>query len=289
MPTYSNSFAREFAMNHQVTLVGKGHRGYQSMEEMPEKEIKQHDLFLDIDCGRGKDGKLHFQYNDSTCPIPSAVRLIDTHGYPSLHRRLAKNYQHVFFAVYRKRDLFSNLPSAHWCPNASDDVWFDYLQHTRQWTFPKMYFGFFGSKGGLDRANDLATICLSREYPVDIREIGQHNRARWPSTAIAMADCRVLFNRGQKHDGPNQRVLESMLMRRPLISDRDPEDGMALLFEEGTHFLGYSSLPELGLQVDWVLEEADIAANMATKAYHLVKEKHLIKHRVQQIEEICFA
>lgn len=289
MPSYADSMRRAvLAKEHEVTLVGKGHKGYQSMEEMPEKEIKQHDLFLDIDCGRGTDGKLHFQYQDSKCPIPNAVRFIDTHGYPSLHRRLAKNYQHTFFAVYRRRDLFASLPSAHWCPNASDQLWFDYLYHPRQWHLPKMYFGFFGSKGGLDRADDLVDICVRSEYPFDVREIGAHNRARWPSTAIAMANCRVLFNRGQKHDGPNQRVFESMLMNRCLISDRDKEDGMRLLFDEGTHFLGYETKAELGIQMQWALTEKDIAANMAQKAYELVKEKHQIRNRIDQILEVCF-
>lgn len=288
MPSYAGSIARELSKKHELTFVGEGHKGcYSKMEEMPEKEIKKHDLFLDIDCGRSRDGKLHFQYHDKKCPIPNAIRLIDTHGYPSLHRRIAKNYSHVFFAVYRRRDLFSNLPSAHWCPNSSDDVWFDYLHWPKQWNNPENYFGFFGSKGGLERADDLVSLCTSREYPFDVREIGAHNRSRWPGTAKAMANCKILYNRGQKHDGPNQRVIESMLMRRPLISDRDKEDGMSLLFEEGTHFLSYDSKAELGLHLDWALEEYDLASNMAKRAYILVKEKHLVKHRVQQIEEIC--
>lgn len=274
-------------LDHEVTAVGINQPGYQHINDMSEKELKSHDLLIDLDCGRGSDGRLHFQYHDRKCPIPSAVRFIDTHGYPSLHRRLAKNYQYVFFAVYRKRDLFSNHGNAYWCPNASDDVWFDYTLYLDHWNRPKIDFGFFGSKGGLDRADELKYLCDGRQYRFDVREVGRTNRQRWPYTQKAMANCKILFNRGQKHDGPNQRVIESMLMGRPLISDRDREDGMKLLFEEGTHFLGYESMAELAIQMDWCMTNESLAKSMGRRAYKLCKEKHLIKHRMEQILEVC--
>jgi spore maturation protein CgeB len=109
----------------------------------------------------------------------------------------------------------------------------------------------------------------------------------WPKTAEAMAFCKVLFNRGQKHDGPNQRVIESMLMDRPLISDRDARDGMKQLFEEGEHYLAYSSEAELANNLEWCLREPSLAGSMARRAYELAKEKHQVKHRIEQILEIC--
>ena len=291
IPTYSESFWRALIMKkHDVTRIGQGQSHAQHVNELTEKELKQYDLFIDLDCGRGTDGKLHFQFQDRKCPIPSAIRFIDSHGYPSLHRRTAKNYEHTFFAVWDRRDLFSTHQSAHWCPNASDDIWFDYTLSYEYWDRPKICVGFFGSKGGLDRADMLRDVCNSRSnYSYDIREIGKSWKVRWPRTAHAMANCKILFNYGQKHDGPNQRVIESMLMNRPLINNRDKRDGMDKLFEAGTHYLSYESKAELANQIAWCFnkETVPLAENMAQRAYNLVKEKHLVKHRVDQILEVC--
>lgn len=286
MHSYAESIDREIKkLGHEVLPVGLGH-DLKTIKEIP--NIKLYDLLLDIDCGRAaQDGKLHFQLTEGRAEIPSAVRWIDTHGNPSLHRRLSKHYDHVFFAVYRCRDLFSNHPSSHWLPNISDPVWFDYTNYLQYWNKPRFDFGFFGSKGGLDRAEDLITLCNSYDLLCDVREIGSHNRNRWPTTGEAMAACRVLFNRGQKHDGPNQRVMESMLMNRPLITDRDKIDGMKQLFEEGTHYLGYETYSELSIQMQWCLDNPDMAKHMAQRAYDLVKAKYTVEHRVKEMLEVC--
>jgi hypothetical protein len=289
LPTYNlSTYTALLDMGHEVTRIGEGQETYETIDQVPDKELRSHDLFIDLDCGRNKNGNLHFQLNDKRLSIPSAIRFIDTHGYPSLHRRLAKNYEYVFFAVWRRRDLFANHSSAHWCPNASDDLWFDFTKYTRQWSNPIHSFGFFGSKGGLNRADDLVALCDANDaFTCDVREIGRNNKRRWPRTAQVMAKCKVFYNRGQKHDGPNQRVIESMLMNRPLITDRDAEDGMNKLFKEGEHLVMYSSRAELDIQMKWVMSEYDVAKNMAQRAYNLVKEEHLVKHRVKQILEVC--
>ena len=282
--TYSNSTHQALLdLGHHVEPMGEGHL-YTGFEDMLDGTIRQADLFLDLDCGRNSKGVLSFQ--ESKPPIPSAVRYIDTHGYPSLHKRQAVNYDHVFFAVWDKRDCFAKHPSAHWCPNASDAKYFfkgiqDDTHNSRPFDV-----GFFGSKGGLDRADILKEVCVSNGMLSDIREIGK-NRNRWPDTAEAMAKCKVLFNHGQKHDGPNQRVIESMLINRPLVTDRDSRDGMSMLFEEGEHYLGYASKSELANQLQWCFREPSLAVSMAQRAYTLAYEKHQVKHRVQQILEVC--
>lgn len=288
MHSYAESMDRVLSEDHDILRVGIGHE-VTSIDQLEERLIGTYDLLLDVDCGRAKDGELHFQVTQEKKPtnIKTAVRFIDTHGHPSFHRRLAKHYDHVFFAVYARRDLFANHPSAHWLPNASDDRWFDYTLHLRLWSNPKNMFGFFGSKGGLDRADDLVALCTSHNFTFDVREVGAINRNRWPTTSEAMANCKFLYNRGQKHDGPNQRVIESMLMCRPLITDRDKTDGMSELFEEGTHYLGYESLAELSLQMHWCIENEELARSMAKRAYELAKSKHLIKHRIDQMLEVC--
>lgn len=273
-------------LGHRVIPVGAGHE-VNHLNNLDDIILRIADLFLDLDCGRDVKGKLSFYYNyddKHRLPCPTAVRFIDSHGQPTLHKRLAKCYDHVFFAVYARRDLFINHQSTHWCPNASDDRWFNYTFSKGK---PEFTAGFFGSKDGLSRGEILERVCKKRGLTYDIREVGRHNRQRWPGTAEAMANCQVLFNMGQKHDGPNQRVIESMLINRPLITDKDPTDGMDLLFKEHEHYLGYKTETELGVALDWVLSEPSLANSMAVRAYNEVISKHLVKHRVQQILEVC--
>ena len=273
---------------HTLLPVGEGHP-FKDIDELG-SVWKGWDLWLDIDNGRNSKGELRFQYADQTrkdkVKLPSAVRFVDTHGYPSLHHRAGKKYDHVLFAVWDKRDCFTGYKSAHWCPNASDERWFYPIKNT----FQKYSIGFFGTKGGIDRADELKEICSSRNVSFDVREVGRVGRQRWPETCKAMNNCKILFNRGQKHDGPNQRVIESMLTGRPLITDRDPRDGMSQLFKENEHFLSYSTKAELGIQLDWALGETSgdntLALDMAKRAMSLVKEKHLIQHRIEQLIEV---
>lgn len=288
IPSYSNSTHRALLdLGHTVTPVGEGHV-IESLDA-PEwglklKQVKDYDFFLDVDSGRNKKGNLAFQTTKP--PIPSAVRYIDTHGYPTLHKRSAQYYDHVFFAVWDKRDIFTNHPSTHWCPNASDS------HHFYKDILPDIHdsrpfdLGFFGSKGGIDRADVLKDMATRNTWRLDVREIGKRPE-RWEVTAKAMAQCKVLFNRGQKHDGPNQRVIESMLMERPLVTDRDKRDGMSKLFTEGEHYLGYGSDSELANQIQWCLREPSLAASMARNAYRLAYDKHQVKHRMEQILEVA--
>jgi len=287
--TYAKSFHYYLKQaGHTVLPVGEGHP-FSDIDVLGDV-WRSWDLWIDIDNGRNSKGDLRFQYVDQDrtdkVRLPSAIRFVDSHGYPSLHHRYAKKYDHVFFAVWDKRDLFAGHKSAHWCPNASDERFFK-----RDLALLHSYtVGFFGSRGGLDRTDELKKVCDARKWNYDIREVGRAGKHRWPETGRSMNQCKVLFNRGQKHDGPNQRVIESMLVGRPLITDRDPRDGMSKLFVENEHYLGFSTIAELGLQLEWLLSEGGgentLALDIANRANALVKEKHLIQHRVQQICEI---
>lgn len=283
--TYSNSTHRALLiLGHKVLPLGEGHQ-YKKFSDISKAVLSDSELFIDLECGRNDKGDLSFHCTEERAPIPSAVRFIDTHGHPSFHKRAAKNYDHVFFAVWDKRDIFTHHTSVHWCPNASDTAYFDQYVLPDQHESRPFDIGFFGSKGGIDRADILKPICLRHTWTADIREIGK-NGQRWPRTSEAMAQCKVLFNHGQKHDGPNQRVIESMLMNRPLISDRDPRDGMSKLFVEGDHYLGYNSESELANNIEWCLREPSLALSMARRAYISSVAKHQVKHRVDQILEV---
>lgn len=240
------------------------------------------DMLLELDNGRNKKDSLGFN-EYSTVKIPKAVWFIDSHGQPDLHSKLARGFTHVFYAVWSRRDLFASHPSAHWCPNATDAVWFP-----RAVGSPVQDFGFFGSKGGLSRAQPLLDVCSRRGWTADVRQINGPHKPKFPYTAVEMGKCANLFNHGQKHDGPNLRVMESMAVGRPLITDVDPKSGMDKLFVEGEHYLGYEAYTYKGLEekMEYAMAHPGWCLSMADKAYQLVLEKHQVKNRVEQMLEV---
>lgn len=285
LPTYSLSFYHALLdKEYEVTRIGSGWE-YEYVEDVP--KYKDYSLFIDLDCGRDHSGQLHFRYQNKKCPIPSVLRTIDEHGKPTVRKRIAQYYDHIAFAVWDRRDLFTKHPSAFWCPCASDDRWFDYKDHMKIWRNPKYTAGFFGSRHGLHRADMLKKVCHRREWKCDIREVGRQNKPRWPRTAEAMVNCKLLYNKSQKHD-VNQRIFESMLMRRPLLTDRDSRSGLDKLFTEYEHYFGYDTSTTLGNQMEYLLNKDNegIVSNLVKRAYKEVKEKHLVKHRVEQILEV---
>jgi len=264
---------------HEVTVVGEGH----DIPDLLAVDQYDYDLLLEIENGRNSKGELFFQQGKYKWEIPSAVWLIDSHGQPDTHQSISGDYNHVFFAVWNKRDLYTGHPSAHWSPCATDLKWFNGEDYEYDGVHD---FGFFGSKGGLPRADKMKEICVDHGWTYDIRQVSKPRKHKWPMWAVAMSHCRVLFNHGQKHDGP--RVAESMAMRRPLITDLDPLSGMEKVFINGEHFLGYEAYTHEGLEemMTWAKEHPKLAAVIASNGYEAVKECHQVSNRVDQILEV---
>lgn len=272
-------------LHSMVTALTK--RGHEvnvfPIRKEDEIDWKSYDYCFNIDSGRDKQGRGSFLA--AKCPIPSAVYFIDSHGQPSFHKRAAPNYDHVFFAVWSKRDLFTKHPSAHWCPNFTDFNHFD----GSKWLFaPEYDFGFFGSKGGLPRADTMIEICKEEDWSYNVKQVGVPWKHRWPQTQEEMMNCEILFNHGQKHDGPNLRVMESMAMGRPLITDVDSKDGMSKLFEDGVHYFGYDAYTYTGLQTAMRVAKSypAEAKRIANAAYLEVKENHQVGNRIEQMLEV---
>jgi len=272
-------------LGHEVVCVGEGH-GFETVDAL---DWRKWDAFIEIENGRDTKGKLFFQQPRYNVALPTAVWLIDSHGQSDLHAAVSKDYDHVFFAVWAKRDLYTDHPSAHWCPNSSDPRWFD-------WTLvkdiqPKYDFGFIGSKGGLDRAKTMVEICEKNGYTYTVKQVSKSHRHKWPHCAEAMAEARFLFNRGQKHDGPNQRVIESMLLNRPLLTDVDERDGMAKIFSQRVHYRDYKDEASLEESMKWMMDDRNThrVQKMAYDAYCEARIKHTVKHRMKQILEVLNA
>jgi hypothetical protein len=253
---------------------------------------REFDLILEIENGRNENGELRFEVaeHDFQGRPKTAILFVDSHGHPDLHAAVSRGYHHVFFAVWSRRDLFAGHPSAHWCPNATDLKWFGAERFAH--ITPEFDVGFFGSKKGLSRADDLVRICKANGWSYDVRQVASNrNPNRWPATGEAMARCRVLFNRGQKHDGPNQRVMESMAVGRPLLTDVDERDGMvrAFLREDIPHYYSYNDSVDLEAALRALLRDERLRRIVGAAGQYEVEAKHLIKHRAQQILEVIGA
>ena len=282
--TYARSMVR--------VLRERGHEVIESPKSPPiaRAVYKEVDFLLDIDCGRDDKGQLRWHGEQSKPDCPSAVYLIDSHGYPEMHQKLARKYDHVFFAVWDKRDLFASHKSAHWCPNFTDAKWFD--RELFEGSRLHYDFGFFGSKGGLDRANPMKEVAERYGWKVRIDQIRRPEKHRWPHTGQAMYECNYLFNHGQKHDGPNLRVMESMLVGRTLINNSDNRDGMSKLFEPYVHYVPFGEFKDGVYNCDNLKDAMLFCRNnpvsaklIANHAYNEVKAKHLVGNRIDQILE----
>jgi hypothetical protein len=284
-----------YALSMVRVLREKGHEVLAVPKDPVKSDnvFKDADFLLDIECGRDKEGRLRWQGERKKIPIPSAIYLIDSHGHPTPHKRISKYYDHVFFAVWDKRDLFAKHPSAHWCPNFTDTKWFDkggvtYMDVGKSVeVLEPRHFGFFGSRGGLNRTVQLKEICERRGWTCIVKQIGDSGKQRWPQTTMYMDQCQNLFNHAQKHDGPNLRVMESMAVCRPLICDTDPRSGMDKLFKPWKHYIPFN-YDYTGLEdaMFWVMNYPDQAKVIADQAYIEVVKNHLVGNRIDQILEV---
>lgn len=281
---YAQSCARILdERGHEVTAVGEGHE-IETLDKLNERDF---DLLFEVENGRNTQGQLEFQQTKFNWKIPSVLWGIDQHGSPSLHRRAAKHYNHVMFAVWAQRDLFVNHPSAHWAPCATDLKWFNYCNYSH--IDPTYQFSFLGSKGGLDRANPLISVCEKNGWTYNVKQVTKSHKHKWPMFAEELAKAKNLYNRSQKHDNPNQRVMESMAMKRPLLVDStDNKDGLKKAFVEDVHFIGYDGFTysDLEEKCKWVLDNPLAAREIAANAYIEVFRNHTIDSRMSLLMEI---
>lgn len=283
--TYANSFHTAFEdLNCEVIPFGQGHKN-----ENINSEVRRCQVILELDCGRDSNGKFNWQVPLHPGLIAkTAIYAIDVHGNPDLHRELAPKYNYCFYAPWIQRDVYTGHPSATWLPNASDAAHFSRDLPNLKLIAPVFDWGFHGSRMGLGRAAELIEICQRLGYSYDVRECVKGGRHRWPSTPEAMRACRYTLNFGQRADSPNLRVIESMLVGRTLLTDRDDRDGMHKLFVEGKHYLGYNRQTKADLedQVKWMMSNPDRCQTIADEAYKEAKRQHQIFNRAQTILEV---
>jgi hypothetical protein len=80
-------------------------------------------------------------------------------------------------------------------------------------------------------------------------------------------------------------------MKRPLITDQDERSGLDKLFKPWVHYIPYDyNYNGLERAMNWTIDNYyNKAMNIANAAYDEVCEKHLVKHRIDQILEVVNA
>lgn len=285
VPCYARSYHNAFeAMGHEVYNI----------YHMENPDTSMFDLYLELDNGRDQTGNLGFARHLRRGKTRTAVLFVDSHGQAEIHKLLAPKYDHVFFSVWDKREIFAGHTSATFCANATDSTYFN-VDLVRDIDV-EFDFGFFGSKTGLDRANEMIEICKVNGWTYDVRQVSGKFKVRWPATAQAMGRCYAGFNRGQKHD-LNLRVFETMACGIPLICDYDPRNGMDQLFADWPDYtewrerLCYEAYTFKGLEKAMLFaknEKAHCNA-LALSASNYIAENHTIKNRAKQMLEVINA
>jgi len=79
----------------------------------------------------------------------------------------------------------------------------------------------------------------------------------------------------------NQRVLETMFTKVPLVTDRVQDIGM--YFTENEHYRGHSSIEEMLEQIQWVKDHPEEAKEMTERAYAVVSKGHTYYRRAIQM------
>ena len=98
---------------------------------------------------------------------------------------------------------------------------------------------------------------------------------------LSYNQSKVALNWSTLNDIPC-RFFEGMSMRLPVVSNV-VGDIAKLGFVEGVDYVGFTSLEEADNKVMKILQDIDLRNWIAENGYHKVMEKHLYKHRVEQI------
>jgi hypothetical protein len=195
---------------------------------------------------------------------------IDVHQDVQSRLDLAPLFDLIFIAQPDYLSHFHNRGYTHtyWLPLACDPA-----VHRVRGLPRDIDVGFIGSFGGAGtRRNALLTTVLSRFTTNDVRrfyspiEMGQ-----------IYSRSRIVFNASINGD-VNMRVFEAMAAGALLITDRI-NNGLAELFVEAQHYVGYSCAQEGMEKIAHYLESRAERERIAQAGQAVVLAKHTYSHR----------
>jgi len=108
---------------------------------------------------------------------------------------------------------------------------------------------------------------------------------RWHSEAAGVwRQSKVGFNRQRSYD-LNLRTFEIMMCGAALLTDRNGDNGQDDLFEEGRHYLCYSSPAEIRENIRNLLQNEELRLQIAEAGRQEVLAKHTLLQRAEYLTE----
>jgi glycosyltransferase involved in cell wall biosynthesis len=102
--------------------------------------------------------------------------------------------------------------------------------------------------------------------------------------AIVYGQSKIVFNASINGD-VNMRVFEAMAAGALLVTDR-VGNGLSDLFEEDTHYIGYSTISEALEKIGYFLDKSEERENIAHAGQQAVLEHHTYGHRWEFIRQM---
>ncbi len=207
-----------------------------------------------------------------SCPI--AGYLIDVHQNLDIRLLYAPFLDRIFIAQrdYVGHFTRSGFPNAEWLPLACDpDVHFvPGVERT-------IDLGFVGKLGGRATARHETLAAVLSRYRTN-----DYARYYSPTEMGQLySRCKIVFNRSINGD-LNMRAFEAMASGALLLTDRI-ENGLAELFTEDVHYVGYSSVEEAVQKIDRFLLHEDERRRIAEAGRLEVAGRHTYRMRLRRI------
>ncbi len=207
-------------------------------------------------------------------PCLTVAYLIDVHNDLRSRLKMAQFFDVVFIAQKEYVQTFQQMGHrpAHWLPLACDAESHNTDSKTRPYDV-----GFVGQLGmrNTKRYKTLTSV-LPRYRTNDYLKY-------YPPREMATiyGQSRIVFNASINGD-VNMRVFEAMAAGALLVTDRIG-NGLSELFEEGTHYIGYSSISEAMEKISYFLDKSAERERIARAGQRAVLEHHTYGCRWESI------
>ena len=233
--------------------------------------LRQDDLLIFID--PAPDWPLGLEI----VPCLTVAYFIDVHQDLRLRLQLSRFFDAVFIAQKDYVSVFRENGRDHvyWLPLACDPE----IHHVPYETMA-YEVGFIGKLGQPDSCRHKILTTVLPHYQTN-------NYMKFYSPremAKIYGQSKIVFNASINGD-LNMRVFEAMAAGSLLVTDRI-ENGLTELFEEGVHYVGYSTIEEAIEKIDYYLANDVERDLIAAEGQQVVFDKHTYRSRWDQILQL---
>ena len=235
----------------------------------PNKEPDGWDHYLYIDQWSRRGRKLVQKQPSTFWAVDMIVPQDKWRGSLETYTQYARMADRAFVAHLDSRAyLKEHGVNAQWLPLAADP------DYHRPWLGQRLTYDAIALYHNCQNRLEYSAALRASDFRQLVAWRDGHSYSEW----MCRAKCALNVSRSNELV---LRVFEVMAMGVPLVTDRARD--LDVLFEEGTHYLGFDDSEEMLSQIDWVGENPNVAQAMAKRARALVLQRHTYYHRVMQI------